>query len=230
VRRRLKWILGAVALVVVAAIGIGAYYVFGGSAPPPPKLKARAPDAAASRGGGSPVGTWTVATGPDTFVGYRMTELFAGETIHKTAVGRTPAVSGTMTLAPTAVESARVTADLSQLKSDRGPRDSYLHSHALQTDTMPNATFVLGAPTPLPSTPAPGAEIQVPVTGKLTLHGVTRDVTLTLTARWNGSSVDVVGTAPVKLSDYSIETPKTAVVTADDHGSLELQLHFVRSS
>jgi hypothetical protein len=104
-----------------------------------------------------------------------MTELFAGETIHKTAVGRTPAVSGTVTLTPTAVESARVTADLGQLKSDRGPRDSYLHTHALETDTIPNATFVLAAPTPFPSRPAAGAPMQIPVTGRLTLHGVTRE-------------------------------------------------------
>ena len=43
----------------------------------------------------TPDGTWKVVPATDVFVGYRMTEVFAGDIVHKTAVGRTPTVAGT---------------------------------------------------------------------------------------------------------------------------------------
>ena len=36
---------------------------------------------------------------------------------------------------------------------------------------------------------------------------------LTVQARWNGDTIDVAGTAPISLADYSITTPKTPVVS-----------------
>ena len=41
--------------------------------------------------------------------------------------------------------------------------------------------------------------------GRLQLHGVTRPITFTLDARWNGPTIDVVGSAPITLRDYRIE-------------------------
>jgi polyisoprenoid-binding protein YceI len=211
--RKLRWVIGAVVVIVAAGVAAGAFYIFGGSSPPPPKLPT-ASSVASSQTAGSPAGTWRVVPAPSTYVGYRVQELFAGETIHKDAVGRTGGV--------------QITANLAGLRSDRGPRDTYLHTHALETDTIPNATFALSAPNPLPTTPKVGTELQVPVTGTLTVHNVTRDITVTLTARWDGPTVDVVGTVPIKFADYGIEKPKTAVVETEDHGSLELSLHFAR--
>lgn len=215
-------------VVVAAGVAAGAYYIFGSSAPPPPKLPT-ASSTASNQTAGTPAGTWRIVAGPNTYVGYRVQELFAGETVHKTAVGRTTGVTGTMTCSDQQVQSAQVTANLAGLKSDRGPRDTYLHTHALETDRIPNATFELAGPNPLPVAPKVGAEMQVPVTGKLTLHNVTRDISVTLTARWNGSTVDVIGTVPIVFADYGIEKPKTAVVETEDHGTLELSLHFTRA-
>jgi polyisoprenoid-binding protein YceI len=225
--RKLRWVIGAVVVIVAAGVAAGAFYIFGGSSPPPPKLPT-ASSVASSQTAGSPAGTWRVVAAPSTYVGYRVQELFAGETIHKDAVGRTGGVTGTMTCSDQQVQAVQITANLAGLRSDRGPRDTYLHTHALETDTIPNATFTLSAPNPLPTTPKVGTELQVPVTGKLTVHNVTRDITVTLTARWDGPTVDVVGTVPIKFADYGIEKPKTAVVETEDHGSLELSLHFAR--
>ena len=55
------------------------------------------------------------------FVGYRVQELFGGETLKATAVGRTPAVEGTMTVSGTWVTPVEITADMTQLKSDKAP-------------------------------------------------------------------------------------------------------------
>jgi polyisoprenoid-binding protein YceI len=188
-----------------------------------------ASSAAPNQTAGSPAGTWKVVPADTTYVGYRVQELFAGETIHKAAVGRTAGVTGTMACSDQQVQAVQITANLTGLKSNRGPRDTYLHTHALQTDTIPNSTFVLSAPNPLPEAPKVGKELQVPVTGKLTLHNVTRDITVTLTARWDGPTIDVIGTVPIAFADYGIEKPKTAVVETEDHGSLELSLHFSRA-
>ncbi len=55
---------------------------------------------------------------------------------------------------------------------------------------------------------------------------MTRDVAVALDARWNGSTIDVVGTAPILLADYGIQPPQTSVTSVGDHGSFELQLRF----
>ncbi|MBV8950816.1 MAG: YceI family protein, partial [Actinobacteria bacterium] len=147
--RRLRWLIAAVVVIVAGGVAAGAYYVFGGSAPPPPTLPSRT-SAAANQISTTPAGTWRIAPAANTFVGYRVQELFAGETIHKTAVGRTSSVTGTMTCNDQQVQAVAITANLQDLKSDRAPRDTYLHTHALETDNIPNATFTLSAPDALP--------------------------------------------------------------------------------
>jgi polyisoprenoid-binding protein YceI len=226
--RRFKWFIAAAVVIVAAGVAGGAYYIFGGSSPPPPKLPT-ASSLASGPTATSPAGTWRVVAAQNTYVGYRVQELFAGETIHKDAVGRTPGVTGTMTCSDQQVQAVEIAANLTALKSDRGPRDTYLHTHALQTDTIPNATFALTTPNALPSAPRLGAELPVPISGKLTVHNVTRDISTTLTARWDGATIDVIGTVPIKFADYGIEKPKTAVVETEDHGTLELSLHFTRA-
>jgi polyisoprenoid-binding protein YceI len=222
-------LFGVVGLVVVVVLGVGAagawWYVFGGSAPGKPHLSVTASTDVAP-GTATPDGNWTIVPGKGVFVGYRMQEKFAADVIHKAAVGRTGSVTGTMTVASGAVTAATVTADLRTLSSDRAQRDNYIHTHALETDTYPMANFELAVPIALPSDARPGQKLRTNAEGRLTLHGVTRDLTVGLQARWNGSTTEVVGSAPIVLADYGIEPPNTSVVSVDDHGSFELQLTF----
>jgi polyisoprenoid-binding protein YceI len=226
VRHPLRWFLVALAVVVIAGGALLAWYVFGDDAPPKPTLSATTVKGGAAAG--SPDGTWRVATGDDVYVGYRIKELFGGSTIKRDAVGRTKAVSGTMTIAGDDVTKATVRADVSGLESDRAARDSYIHDHALETGKIPRATFVLSQPISLPSVAA-GKDIKVPAQGQLTLHGVTKPVTVQLQARYDGTRIEVAGTAPVVLADYGIEAPDTPVVSVDDNGSFELHLLFQRA-
>lgn len=217
-----RWIVGIVAVVLVAAIAFGAWFVFGSSAPAKPKLSSSAP--VDSGGPATPDGTWTVKTDPKTFVGYRMTEVFAGDVVHKEAVGRTPAVTGSMTIAGNTISAAKVQGDMQQLSSDRSPRDNYIHAHAIESDTFPTAVFTLTKPITLPAVPQKGVQINVPATGTLELHGVTKTITVPLQARWNGATIEVVGNAPIVLADYNITPPDTGVVKVDDHGSFDVSL------
>ena len=177
----------------------------------------------------SPDGTWTVVAGEEVFAGYRIQELFGGETVKKTAVGRTPAVTGTMEIVDGTVTSVQITADLTSLTSDSERRDATQRTQGLQTDQFPEARFVLTEPISLGQAPPPGAPITVSATGELTLHGVTRPVTLELQASWTGTVVDVAGGALITLAEFGIEPPRTPFVSVDDVGEFEVQLSFERT-
>jgi polyisoprenoid-binding protein YceI len=224
-RPRLRWLL--LAAFVVVALGVGAviWYVFGDSSPGKPQLSSTATTDVAP-GSATPVGSWTLVRGKNVYVGYRIQEQFAGDTIHKDAVGRTPTVDGAMTITPGQVASVVVNAGLQNLTSGRAARDDYIHTHAIESDKFPTARFELASPIAIPSGVRPGDKLHLSAAGRLTLHGVTRDVNATLDARWNGLTIDVVGSAPIVLADYGIQPPQTSVTSVGDRGTFELQLRL----
>lgn len=186
----------------------------------------------ASGGDESPDGQWVLVPddGTHVFAGYRMQELFGGDTLKVTAVGRTPALAGTMTVQDTTVLGASVTADLTQLASDKGRRDNFLLTNALEIDDFPEAVFELDGPLELGSVPSSGETMDVTVPGKLTLHGVTHDVEVPVTARWSGPFIDLSGNIEILLDDYGIERPDIAgMVSVERRGIMEFQLSFERS-
>src|SRR5471030_439347 len=106
----IRWLIRLIVIAVIAAVGFGAWYVFGSKAPAKPTLDPSAPVDAG--GPATPGGTWKVAPGTGVYVGYRITEVFRGDVIHKTAVGRTPAVSGTLKIVGDSVTVTSVTAQM----------------------------------------------------------------------------------------------------------------------
>lgn len=201
-----------------------------------PPAASGVPSGVASAGSGGLDGTWTVDTAigsfsdfSDSFVGYRVNENLAqvGST---TAVGRTPKVDGTLTLSGTTISAVKVTADLTALESDKPMRDGQLHRQALQTDQFPTATFELTTPIQLPSTPVDGQTLSATAIGNLTLHGVTRPVSIPLQAKLSGGVVTVVGSLKIQFADYSISPPQSMMVlSVDSSGLMELQLHFTKA-
>ncbi len=175
------------------------------------------------------VGTWTLVPA-SSFVGYRVQEQLASIGAN-TAVGRTSAITGTLTYDGAAVTAVDVQADLTALRSDDTRRDNALRRQALETARFPTATFALTSPIALPDPPAEGETIDVTANGRLTLHGVTRDVAVPLRATLSGGQVVVVGSLPIAFADYDVPPPKAfAVLSVDDHGLMELQLVFARGA
>ena len=178
-------------------------------------------------------GTWSVDTSIGSFsdfsaswVGYRVDETLAGNRAN-TAVGRTPDVAGSLVMAGTQITSVEVTANVQTLQSDDNRRDGQLHRQALQTDQFPEATFKLTTPIDLGSMPTDGQTISVTATGELTLHGVTRTVQVPIEARLSGAVVTVAGSIAIQFADYGIDTPSSFIVlSVEDHGTMEFQLHF----
>lgn len=248
--RRSPLFIGLVVLVVLGALAAAAgfAYLFLRDAPPPavglatgspgasaPTTTAGTSGPAATTGPGGTAGTWTIdpaigsfADFSSSFVGYRVDETFTGNRAN-TAVGRTPAVSGTLVLDGSTITSVDVTADLTQLKSDDDRRDGQLERQAIQTGQFPKATFRLTTPIELGSAPADGQVIDASATGELTLHGVTRTVTVPIQAKLSGDVVTVTGSIDIAFADYAIEQPTSFIVLSiEDHGTMELQLHFRR--
>jgi polyisoprenoid-binding protein YceI len=181
-------------------------------------------------------GTWTVdgSVGSfddfsGTFVGYRVQEELVGIGA-ATAVGRTPDVSGSLTLDGTSITEASFEADLTTLQSDSGMRDGQLGRQGLETDTYPTATFVLAEPIDLGSVPAEDETIQASAVGDLTLHGVTQRVEIPLEARLSGGVVTVVGSLPITFGDYGMTAPESMrVLSIDENGTMEFQLKVTKA-
>lgn len=199
-------------------------------------------EAETSAGSGDLEGTWTIEPGnaesvnDGTFAGYRVDEELAqiGAT---TATGRTPEVTGQLTVEGGVISEVEVEADLTGLTSDQEFRDQALADRGLETSIFPTATFRLTQPLELPEAFAGGEPITIPATGDFTLHGVTQPVTLDLEAQavdgdgdgTLGDRVVVVGSLPILLTDYDIEAPTSArVLSINEQGTAELQLLMTR--
>src|SRR5262249_41033283 len=142
VQKSAKIALIAVVLVVVLG-GFGFYwFVLKSDAPPETTLaQVTGGTTGAPSNRATPDGTWKVQQSASVFVGYRMMELFGGETIKKEAAGRTGAVTGTMTVAGDQVTAAEFSADMTQLKSDQSRRDNFIKNAGLETAKFKTATF-----------------------------------------------------------------------------------------
>lgn len=239
---RRRWIVPGIAIALVAALGLGIwYFVFRDDAPPAVDLEAATQsvttDPSASSGGDSSIdGMWTVdttvgdlAAGTASFVGYRVQEELASIGA-KTAVGRTPEVDGSLTIDGSTVTEVSIVADLTALTSDSSRRDGAMQNQAIETARFPDATFDLTEPIELGSVPVEGEEVTAEAVGDLTIHGVTRSVTLDLEAQLTEGVIVVTGQLPIVFADYDIDQPTSfAVLSIEDHGVMELQLFFARA-
>lgn len=240
--------LAALLVAIVAGGAFGIWYLFLRPAPPAavalPSLPVSSPGssaAASAEPGASAVaggldGTWQVDTTvgsftdfSGSFVGYRVQEELASIGAQE-AVGRTPDVTGSLTIAGTTISAVDITADLTTLQSDDDRRDGQLRRQGIETGSFPTSTFQLTTPIELDALPEEGETISVTATGELTLHGVTKAVEVPLQARLSGGVISVTGSIPIAFVDYEIERPTSMLVLSiADEGTMEFQLHFTRA-
>jgi polyisoprenoid-binding protein YceI len=234
-----RLLLAGTAVLLVLLLG-GGYLLLSArnaDAPAPASLDA-GPDptsatttGAASPDAGSPDGAWQVRDDGASFVGYRVRERLASLPSATEAVGRSRRVTGTMQVDGDQVMAARVEADLRELTSDEGRRDNAIRRFGLESDQFPSAVFELTEPVRLDPAPANGRQVSAEAGGRLTVHGVTRDVTADLQGRWNGDTIQVAGRMPVAMSDFQIEPPRIGpVVSIEDDLTVEFRLTFVPAS
>lgn len=223
--------------VVLAAVGFGILYVvvFAGSSPQKLALSSAiaSPSTTATSSDAVAAGTWTVSSGSQ--AGYRVREQLASLPAPSDAVGRTASVHGTVTIAASgstySVSAASIAVDVNTLTSDRAQRDQRIRRMGLESDRYPTATFVLSTPIALPADAANGQVIHVSATGALTIHGVTKTVTLPIQARLTGSEVELVGSTTFPFSDFGMTPPSIGgFVTVQDNATMEFDLKLTRQA
>ena len=233
-----KLVIAGVVVLVLALGGGFLLFVNRTSDAPPPAALDPAPtttagaSTASTQGDGAagPDGTWQVSDDGSSYVGYRVKEQLAFLSSPNDAVGRSKAVTGTMQVAGDTVEQVRIEAGLTQLASDEDRRDNAIRQRGLESERFPTATLELAGPIQLAEAPVEGQEVRGEGTGRLTVHGVTRDVDLDLQGRWSGDTIQVVGQLPVKMSDFQIEPPRFGpVVSIEDGLNVDFNLVFERS-
>jgi len=242
--------LGGVVAVVAVVLGAGLFWFLDDDAPEEVDLDAAA-EGVRQGTGPTPAdgptdrpsevrsgfqGSWTVdadtggfdfesATG--SFVGFRVQEELVGIGA-ATAVGRTGEVRGSITIEEATLADATFEVDMTSITTNERRRDRRVQS-ALHTDVHPTASFRLVAPVELGEDAVSAGEVSLNVAGELTVNGVTRPFTIPIEARLVGGTIVVVGSADIAFTDFDVEVPSApVVVSAEDHGVLELQLLFVR--
>jgi polyisoprenoid-binding protein YceI len=247
--------IAVIVVALVAIIAVGGIAVYGtflagdniaelGLDTPAPSSTAAATDAPAqpSASTGAPAATgvpaqtgdlagpWTVASG---VAGYRVRETFLQQNAETDAVGRTEDVTGSLTVEGDAgalrLVSTQIVVDMTTLKSDKDRRDAQLRGRGIQSDTFPTSTFDLATPVALP-TDFGSADAAVTLPGKLTLHGVVKDVTIDAQARLEpDGTVVVAGSLPILFADYGIEAPNVAgIIAVEDNGTMEFRVVFAK--
>jgi polyisoprenoid-binding protein YceI len=242
--RRTLLIGGGALIVVLAVVGFAAWwFLIRDDAPEEASIDDASQtldeSGSGSSEGASLEGTWQVDDSigsfdydaedfSGTWAGYRFDEELGGIGAN-TAVGRTPGVTGSMTVEGDEVTAAEVEVDMTTLQSDEDRRDNAITSRGLETDRFPTGMFRLTEPLALPDGVESGERVSTSATGELTLHGVTNPVTLEVEAELRGENAVIVGNAPVAMSDFDIDPPTNAfVLSVEDEGTFEFQVFFSR--
>lgn len=241
-RRKLIIGVGAAAVIALAAGIYGIWWFLKDDAPDEVALEDAVAAVAGDAGdAGDPTstvdsvaGSWAVDTSIGSFDFETATGSFAGFRVEEelssigstTAVGRTGAVSGELTIEGSQLTATQITVDLSQLTTNDSRRDGKAKG-ALNTGEFPNANFVLGSPIDLGAAVDDGSPVSVDAAGDLTIKGVTQRVTFTIDAQLVGDVIAVVGSTEIVWADFGVEVPTAPiVVSAEDRGVVEFQLLF----
>ncbi|HUO46110.1 MAG TPA: YceI family protein [Acidimicrobiia bacterium] len=250
---RRRWLI-ALPLVLIVLGGAGLIWFFGRDVPEEASI-----DAATSlttstadnvTAGGSettgssasltafiPDGEWVIDTSIGDFSFTEATASFAGFRVNEelsgigatTAIGRTPELEGRLDIEDGIVTAGSVEADLTAIVSNESRRDDRIQS-ALNTSSNPIASFVLNEEIELPSGLVEGSTFTVEAVGDLTVNGITNPVVIPLEGAIANGGVLLAGGVEIVFAEYDVVVPRAPVVlSAEDHGILEVQLWFTRA-
>jgi polyisoprenoid-binding protein YceI len=131
-----------------------------------------------------------------------------------------------MTVVGSNVTAVDLIVDMTSVSSDKDRRDGQFRGRIMDTSTYPTSTFTLTNPIALPSTTG---TVSTKATGKLTLRGTTKPVTMDLKAVRDGSTIKVNGLVPITFAEWNIPNPSFGPVSTEDKGELELLVVFANA-
>ncbi|HLG70715.1 MAG TPA: YceI family protein [Chloroflexota bacterium] len=165
---------------------------------------------------------------------YQTQEQLAGRNLPNVAVGSTTGVQGSIVLTSDSQldgSASKITVDLSSLASDESMRDNFIKRNTLQTSQYPDAVFTPTGVSGLPAALPTSGSLTFQLDGNLTVHGVTKPVTWTVEAQFDGSQISGKATAPFTITEFGMSLPKAGpVLSVQDAGTLELDFSNVALS
>ncbi|STC95861.1 YceI family protein [Corynebacterium renale] len=170
-------------------------------------------------------GEWSIVQGSGdntTSVGYTFHEVLPGD--KRITSGSTQHVEGSVTISGETLTAGEVIVDMQKVASDNERRDINVRMKVLETDTFPTAEFHVTRPVELSHIPADGTTGTAELTGELTIHGVTQEVTTDVEVLRDGTRLIVSGDVPITRSQFDVETPDFIAASIDDQGELNIRL------
>ena len=194
-----------VALVAAACGGVGSAGIAPTVAPTTAAPTTTTPAATATAGA---LG-WTVTDKSKATV--RVREQLASLSLPSDAVLVATGAKGTFQINDdgTFAPGSQISFDLTSLTSDQSQRDSFVKQTVLNARQFPTATFVPSKTTGLTLPLAATAHVTFTLTGKLTIHGTTKDVTFNVDATRSGGDLGATATlAPtITFEDFGMQQP-----------------------
>ena len=176
---------------------------------------------------GTASGTRTFTIVPDqSEASYEVQEQFLSRDLPNQAIGKTNAVTGELQFSLDGKPSGKVTnitVDLSKLTSDESRRDNRIRQQWLESNKYPNAVFTSTDAQGLPETYTEGQDVNFKLTGDMTIHDVTKPVTLDVTGKLVGDTITGSATTQILMKDFGIDPPSIAgMLTVKDGVTIKL--------
>jgi len=154
-------------------------------------------------------GAWTVSNTSKATV--RVREQLVGVNLPSDAVLAASGATGAFALNDdgTFSSDSKITFDLTTLASDQRDRDNFVKMDTLQTRQFPKAEFVptktSGLTLPMPAS----GDFTFKLTGQMTLHGKTKEVTFDVSATRSGNELKATAAAAPswKFADFGMSAP-----------------------
>jgi polyisoprenoid-binding protein YceI len=144
---------------------------------------------------------------------YQVQEQFLSQNLPNQAIGKTSSTNGGFIVRlnnTPAITALKVTVDLKTLTSDSSRRDDAIRSQWLQSNTYPNATFVVKTPQTIPSNYGGGQNITFKLAGNMTVHNTTHPETFTMQGKKVGNVITGTGKSLVYMKDFGFDAPSIA--------------------
>ncbi|HEX5409754.1 MAG TPA: YceI family protein [Gemmatimonadaceae bacterium] len=142
---------------------------------------------------------------------YFVREQLASVNFPSDAVGVTDSLTGGITIddkGQVVPAESKFVANISYLKSDRDMRDGFIRRRTMETDKYPTVTLVPKEIKGLTMPLATSGRVSFTVLGDLTVKGVTRPTTWSVTAGVRNGAVRGTASTGFTFADFQLEKPK----------------------
>ena len=202
----------------------------GGAATPSPTASATSAAAptATPASTATNAGTWTVSS--DTKATVSVREQLVGVNLPSDAVLTAKGATGAFTIKSdgTFSDDSKITIDVTTLASDQRDRDNFIKMDTLQTRQFPTATFAPTKTTGLTLPLASGTDLTFTLTGNMTIHGRTKEVTFDVVAKRTGATLTATATGNPTwtFGDFGMRAPSVPfrVVSVNDEVRVVIEL------